>query len=154
MIPVLIVGYGNPLRSDDGAGRRAADALAGVWPEDRVRVETAHQLLVEMAASAAEAGFVVFIDAARGAAPGWIDVRLVAPDARADDSLTHRVTPQALLAAAKLWYGRAPEAALVSIGGADFGHGERLSPAVEAALPELVARVRVLVAARLEADHA
>lgn len=154
MIPVLIVGYGNPLRADDGAGRRAADALMDAWPEDRVRVEAAHQLLVEMAASAAEAGFVVFLDAARDAAPGTVAVRSLAPAEAGDDSLTHHLTPETLLAAARLWYGRAPEAALVSVGGADFGHGERLSPAVAAALPEMLACVRALVAARLEEAHA
>jgi hydrogenase maturation protease len=154
MIPVLVIGYGNPLRADDGAGRRAADALLDAWPADGVRVEAAHQLLVEMAASAAEAGFAVFIDAARDGAPGEVSVRALAPDPRSDDSLTHHLTPETLLSAARLWYGRAPEAVLVSVGGEDFGHGERLSPKVEAALPGLLDRVRGLVAARLEKTHA
>lgn len=154
MIPVLVLGYGNPLRADDGAGRRAAEALFDAWPEGSVRVEAAHQLLVEQAALAAEAEFVVFVDAARDAAPGVVAQREVRPSAGADDSLSHHLTPESLLAAAELWYGRAPRAALVSVGGADFGHGERLSPAVAAALPELVARVRALVAARLEGAHA
>ena len=154
MIPVLVVGYGNPLRADDGAGRLAAQALESVWPETEVRVESSHQLLVESAASLAEAEFAVFIDADRELAPGMVAQRPVYPEAAQSDSLTHRLTPGTVLAAARLWYGRAPEAVLVSIGGGDFGHGEELSPRVKSALPGLIERVHALVAARLEETHA
>ncbi len=154
MTSVLVIGYGNPLRGDDGAGRLVAGALYDAWPESRVRVEASHQLLIEMAAAAAESDFVVFIDAARDGAPGTVTQRPVLPEPASDDSLTHHLTPETLLAAARLWYGRAPEAALICVGGGDFSHGERLSPPVAAALPELTSRVRALVCARLEASHA
>lgn len=151
MRPVLIVGYGNPLRGDDGAGRRAAEALAARWPASEVRVEPAHQLLIEMAQTAAESGFAVFIDASHASAPGEVQIHPVGSVALGRDSLTHHLTPETLLAVAEALYGRRPEAVLVTVGGRDFGHGENLSPEVERALPELLARVATAVDERRRA---
>jgi hydrogenase maturation protease len=148
MRPVLVVGYGNALRGDDGAGRLAAQALAARWPESEVRVESAHQLLVEIAADLAECGYAVFVDAARDGAPGGVSERALRP-APGPAPMTHHATPEGLLAAAAELYGRAPEAALFTVAGADFGPGERLSPPVAAALPDLVKRVAARVDERL-----
>src|ERR1019366_9269285 len=63
MIPVLIIGYGIPLRSDDGIGWHAAQSLLNEWPAEEVRVESAQQLLPEMADWISDAHCVVFIDA-------------------------------------------------------------------------------------------
>lgn len=152
MRPVLIVGYGNPLRGDDGAGRRAAEELAARWPVNEVRVEPAHQLLIELAQTAAESGFAVFIDASHDSAPGELRSRPVVSAALGRDSLTHHLTPETLLAVAETLYGHRPDAVLVTIGGRDFGHGETLSPEVERALPELLARVAAAVEERLKVN--
>jgi hydrogenase maturation protease len=153
--PILIVGYGNPLRGDDGLGRRAAEELAGRWPESEVRVEAAHQLFVEMAPAAAESDFAVFIDAGRDGAPGEVRAVPVRSVEFGASSLTHHVTPETLLAVAQSLYGRRPDAILATIAGEDFGHGEKLSSRVERAMPELLARVTALVENRLkERAHA
>lgn len=154
MIPVLLVGYGNPLRGDDGAGRRVAEALFDAWPESEVRVEASHQLLIELSAAVAEAGFVVFVDAAAAGTPGEVVERPVFASAASDDSLTHFLTPETVMAAARLWYGRAPAARLLTVCGGRFAHGESFSPRVAAALPVLTSRVRALVAAHLEGARA
>ena len=45
----------------------------------------------------------------------------------------------------KLLYGRTPEAFLISVGAETFALGEQLSPAVTAAVPEIIAALRRLV---------
>ena len=57
----LIVGYGNDLRSDDGAGVIVARKVAVLWPQARVIV--VHQLTPELAEDIAMAGKVIFVDA-------------------------------------------------------------------------------------------
>jgi hydrogenase maturation protease len=147
---VLIIGYGNPLRGDDGIGPRAAEALADRWAESEVRVETSHQLLVEMAPLAAESDFVVFIDAGRDGEPGDVRAVPVGSVELGRSSLTHHVTPGTLLAVSRSLYGRRPDAVLATVGGEDFGPGEKLSAKVESALPRLLARVAALVDSRLK----
>jgi len=93
MIPVLIIGYGNPLRCDDGIGWRAAQAIMQAWPEKQVRVEAAHQLLPEMADWLAEASHVIFIDACWNLIPGRIRSREIHPETTGTASMTHQFSP-------------------------------------------------------------
>jgi hypothetical protein len=51
----------------------------------------------------------------------------------------------ASLAAAQILYGHAPEALLFTVSGGSFDCGETLTPAVAAALPDLLARIRQAV---------
>jgi hydrogenase maturation protease len=142
MIPVLIIGYGNPLRSDDGIGCRAVQALLDEWPADQVRIETAHQLLPEMADWLAGAAHVLFIDACWDLVPGRIRSRVVHPEKSRTASMTHRFSPEGLLADARQYFHHHPEAVLVSVGGASFEHGEGLSRQVESALPDLLSLIK------------
>jgi hydrogenase maturation protease len=141
---VLVIGYGNPLRADDGAGWHAAHALADDVRHG-VRTMAVHQLTPELAAAIAESAGVVFIDASRDGPPGTLATRTIEPDARGG-TMTHHVRPSTLLAAARILFGRCPPAAIVSIGGEHFDHGEHLSPIVSAALPGALAHVRAWVA--------
>jgi hydrogenase maturation protease len=110
-----------------------------------VRVLATHQLTPELAAAIAESAGVVFVDASRDGPPGSLAARPIEPDARGG-AMTHHVRPSTLLAAAHILFGRCPPAAIVSIGGEHFDHGEHLSPTVAAALPGAIAHVRAWVA--------
>ena len=72
--PIWIVGYGNPLRGDDGVGQEVATALlrqknsAGGLAS--ATIICAHQLLPEMALDISRSRFAVFIDAAHDGRPG------------------------------------------------------------------------------------
>ena len=135
----LIIGIGNTLRGDDGAGHQAALLLADVLVGDDVDVVACHQLTLEMSEPLARATTVVFIDAEYGGAAGEIRLRSLAPaDA---DLFTHVLTPETLLSAALALYGRAPEAWLYTICGEDFGYKEGLSLAVRVAVNEVAQRV-------------
>jgi hydrogenase maturation protease len=140
---VLVIGYGNPLRGDDGLGPHVAETLAARgWPG--VRVLTRHQLVPELAADLAGARWAVFVDARAGAAAPGVDVARITPG-EAEAWTTHRADPRALLALARAVYGRAPAAWWVTVVGREFGFGEGLSPAAREAARAAVARVEAIL---------
>jgi hydrogenase maturation protease len=142
---VLILAYGNPLRGDDGVAWRAADLLRGRLSPKRVDILCSHQLLPEFAELAADADGVLFIDAAEAGEPGHIVWQEVDPGADSSHN-SHSLTPAQLLTLGESLYGARPPAIAISIAAASFQHGETLSPAVQRALPELVAMAEDLVA--------
>jgi hydrogenase maturation protease len=145
---VLVIGWGNSLRGDDGLGWHAASLLAADQRLAGARVLARHQLTPELAEDVGRASLVVLVDARAGhGPPGEITVTTVEPDPAAP-ALTHHLDPGALSALAAELYGRVPPVLLVSVGAASFEAGERLSAAVAAALPEVVATVARLVAQR------
>jgi hydrogenase maturation protease len=141
MSRVLIIGYGNPLRADDAFGWLAAARLLDLIADPEVEVLAVQQLTPELMEPVSRAGRVVFIDAASSGEPGVLQVASVSADPETR-RFTHHATPGGLLAGAAALFGRAPEATLYSVPGQDFGFGERLTPAVEKALAEVVERVR------------
>ena len=78
-VGVLVIGYGNPLRGDDGIGRHAAELLAGDPPLDGAEVLTSHQLVPELAEDISRASLVVLIDASLQGEPGSLSVRRIEP---------------------------------------------------------------------------
>jgi len=127
----LIIGYGNPLRGDDGLGWRVAERLRALIRNPEVEILALHQLTPELMDPISRAGSVIFIDACVGPVPGEIQERSVEPQA-SGAAFSHHATPAALLAGARALYGRAPAATLITVTGADFSVSDRLSPAVGA----------------------
>ena len=140
MSRVLIIGYGNPLRGDDGFGWQAAVRLLDLIADPEVEVLAVQQLTPELMEPVSRARRVVFIDAAAAGEPGELRELAVAADPETP-RFTHHSTPGGLLAGAAALFGHAPQATLYSVPGQDFGFGERLTPPVERALAEVVARV-------------
>ncbi len=132
----LWIGFGNPLRGDDGIGSRAAQILASEGLPARACFQPLPELAVEIAA----ARRVVFLDADLGLAPGVVRLGTLAPAPVAPWS--HRLDPAGLLSLAGL-FGREPiEAWMLGIGIRDVGAGEGLSASVAAGLDELLAHAR------------
>ena len=153
MTRVLILGYGNPLRSDDGLGWQVAVQLLRTTSVPEVAVLPCPQLTVELAEPISRAECVLFIGGVREGAPGEFRCREMEPVAGAA-SFTHELSPQLLLGIARDLYGAFPEAYLLSISGESFEAGKSLSAAVEARIPELEARVCELVAKALHPETA
>lgn len=139
MARVLIVGYGNPLRGDDGLGWHAAEALRATLPE--AEILAVHQLTPELAEDVSRAELVIFLDAAETGVPGGWRCRGVAAEAAGAQAFTHHVTPASLIAASRLLYGHAPPAQLFTMTGELFDYREGLSETVAAALPEMLAAI-------------
>ena len=146
---VLVVGYGNTLRTDDGVGRLAAERLADDPRLDGVRVIGRHQLTPEIALDVSRAALVVFVDASRRSPAGIVTVEPMERTGRHRAGWSHYLDPHSLLDLTGELYGRVPDAFLVSVGVESVLPGDRLSPMVEACLPGLVDAVAELIA-----DHA
>jgi len=121
---ILVIGYGNPGRQDDGLGpAAAAEIKAAGWPS--VTTCDNYQLVIEDAVEVAAHDVVWFVDAARdGDAPCAIQRLSPALDIT---FTSHLLKPEALLAIADQQFGRVPEAHLVSIRGYEFDFLEALS---------------------------
>ena len=146
---VLIVAYGNPMRSDDGVAWRAADALASEFPEPAVDIHRLHQLTPELADTVRNYRCVIFVDAAScdgsPTLPGAIRVEDILGGASEPARFSHVLSPKKVLDLAAQLYGASPRAFVVTVAGESFRHGDSLSPAVAAAIPELIARIAELV---------
>lgn len=145
---ILIVGIGNSLRGDDGAGPAMARALAAALEgKAAVRLLVLHQLAPEVALDLAQPDVqaAIIADAAADRAPGELHTARLYPAAE-DAPSSHHVAPALLLAMAQALYGSSPAAWLVTVGGAEFAHGEGFSPAVAAALGEMPQVARALLA--------
>jgi hydrogenase maturation protease len=123
----LIIGYGNPLRGDDGLGWHAAERLRLAVRDPNVEILAIHQLTPELMDPISRAGRVIFLDACVGTVPGEIEERTVEPQAAAGAAFSHHSTPAALLAGACALYGRAPQATLIAMTGVDFSLSDQLS---------------------------
>ena len=141
MSRVLILGYGNPLRGDDGFGPALAQRLQGaLHGNDAIEIIASHQLALEYAEPLSRAERVVFMDARDGDTPGEIFFEKLpnaadVPAQGAPARFTHHLSPQTLLAYTQSLYGARPsEAFLLSVCGKNFGYSETLTTAVADAL--------------------
>jgi hydrogenase maturation protease len=144
MARVLILGYGNPLRSDDGVGWHAAVQLFRAIAIPEVEVLPCHQLTPDLAEPVSRAELVLFLDSARSGKGGEFHCAEVTAS-EGSPSFTHHLSPATLLAIARDLYGAYPRAWLLTICGNRFDVGDLLSPEVEAALQPLKTRVRELI---------
>jgi hydrogenase maturation protease len=135
---ILVIGYGNPLRGDDGFG-----GLAASYVEERqipgVEVIVSHQLNPEMATSLSNSSYAIFLDATVGDDPGTLRATPV-EHCDLSSSGMHHFEPGNLLALAQAIYGQAPPATLITATARSFHHG-----------PEICAEVRQAAAKAAEA---
>jgi hydrogenase maturation protease len=143
-VRILVIGYGNPLRGDDGVGWIAAQRLADRVDPDRVGTMAVHQLMPELAETISRVDRVIFIDAAANQPAGYLSCRVVEPG-ESNRLMAHHLSPEGLLALSRRLFARCPQAHLLTVGGADFGHREDLSPAVERACEKLVAHLQEIL---------
>jgi hydrogenase maturation protease len=122
---VLIIGYGNDLRSDDGVGRRVAEAMSQN-PSPEVRTLSVHQLTPELAEPLAAADLAIFVDAYPVETDAPVEVIELVPSGT-EQMTSHGSSPQNLLAIAQQLYGRCPQAWWVWVPGVNFAVGDRLS---------------------------
>ena len=134
----LLIGYGNPLRCDDGVGWFLASQLMSFVESESVQIIAAHQISPEMSEVVSRAKEVLFVDAAVGDAPGTWTVHSVQLNRQETfSSLGHHLTPAMLLMLSHMLYNAAPIGQIITVVGADFGYGETFSKAVETALPHV-----------------
>lgn len=147
-IRVEVLACGATDRGDDGAALVAASLLAGGLPAD-VQLRVVGQLDIDDLLELAPGASVVIVDAATGIRPG--KVLSVTLDRVASDQAglrprsSHALAFPEVLGLAGLIRGRPVQGRLVVIGGGDFSLGRPLSKRVAAAIPALVALVRISI---------
>ncbi len=123
-----IVGYGNPQCRDDGIGPYAAIQLRDLFSGmPSIHVRPCHQLDPVLVEDLKDAGGVLFIDATVEPLAGGWQRRPLQPKIDEWPYLVHDFEAPLLLGLIKAFYGRCPEAWMLSVQGDDFGFGEGLS---------------------------
>jgi hydrogenase maturation protease len=140
---LLVIGYGNPLRRDDGVGPRVAEAVEALNLPS-VRILVSQQLNPEHADLIARARRVVFVDAAVDQTDG-VKLRQLEPGATTQ-LMAHAADPRTMLALARDVFGRAPEAWWLTIPAINLGFGTDFSPEAEAGFETAVAEIRRIAA--------
>lgn len=114
---ILIMGYGNPAREDDGLGPAAAEYIESL-SLDGVTADANYQLSIEDAAEVAEHDCSVFVDAAvEGEEPFYF--KRLTPDT-VWQFTSHSVNPETVAALAKDLFGAGKECYLLGIRGYSF----------------------------------
>lgn len=146
---VLIIAYGNPLRSDDGVGWCVAEVLQNKNSAAEIEITCLPQLAPELAETASRFQCVIFVDAVSSpqAIPGEIRVEELGGKDPSDSAthFSHALSPYAVIRLAETLYRAKPKAFAVTVVGEKFDHGEGLSPAVASVLPHLVDQIEALV---------
>jgi hydrogenase maturation protease len=143
--PLLILGLGNILCTDDGVGAVAVHRLLRTRrPPPGVEVLDGGTLGLSLLPILEEADAAILVDAIRAEGPPGTLVRIegdeVAPAVAARLSV-HQVGVADLLDSARLLGRCPPRLVLLGLVPADLGLGVALTPAVEAQLPALVSAV-------------
>jgi hydrogenase maturation protease len=151
----LIIGYGNPLRQDDGLGWRAAEILEA----STIDVVRCHQLTPELAVRVADSDFIVFLDAAADQPPGAVGCKVVSSEGMT--AWSHHLTPGQLLSFAVPMCDREPRAVLISGGPFSMSFGDRLTAGGEQCAKEMAEAARLAISGHLQSagvqplgDHA
>lgn len=136
---VLVIGYGNRSRNDDGAGWFVIDQLRElVLPG--VELMAAHQLEVDLIETVSRFDRVIFVDAALPEVAPCATHTVVEP-ALESHAVSHYLTPADMLALSRVLYGSEPHGVLFQIPAYDLSFGERLSARTETAARGVVREI-------------
>lgn len=140
----LVIGVGNDLRADDGAGRRVADAIEDLSLPD-VEVRSQPQLTPELATLVAGRRVVVFVDA--DVDVDEVTVTPMVADRTARTIMAHHGHPGGILALVDTIGEQPDTAVLVSLPATDLSLDDQLSPTTARAVDDAITIVRRLATA-------
>jgi len=147
----LIIGYGNTLRGDDGAGPRVAEAVAAMkYPG--VCALVCPLLTPELADPISQARAVLFVDAAVDA-PHQVRLRKLQP-AKSAQIMSHAAEPRTLLALARDVFGRAPKAWWLTIPAVTFDFGGEFSPETQQGIAGALEKIQAWLFSNRAASRA
>ncbi len=138
---ILVIGYGNTLRGDDGVGPSVAEVIEALRLP-HVCTLVCPQLSPEHAEPISRAHKVVFVDAAADGSHELQLRELVPGDTT--QLMAHAADPRTMLALARDVFGHAPKAWWLTIPAVNLEFGESLSPAAEHGCHEAVEKIKAL----------
>lgn len=139
---VLVIGFGNTQRRDDGIGPYLVQRLEKrIGPCAGVGFVAAYQLSPEMAEDLQRARAAIFVDATvEFVEHGW-RCEQIGPEPWNTSFQTHHLAPGLLLGLLLALYGRVPPAWMVAIQGEDFGFGTQISSAARSRAERAVEKI-------------
>jgi hydrogenase maturation protease len=140
---ILVYGYGNPGRRDDGLGPALAERLEAEHLPG-VTTDSNYQLQVEDAAAVSQCDAVIFVDAADAGAAPFSFTGLEPSDETA--FTTHSVSPASVLALCRDLYGTHAAAYLLAIRGYEWDMGEGLTHAAKKNFEEALRFIKQKIA--------
>lgn len=140
----LIIGYGNSLRRDDGAGPEVARRVRQLHVPG-IDVIEAHQLLPEHAERLSHYERVIFVDASVEEELQHVSLQRIEANPRANID-AHVSDPAGLLALASQLFGARACAWIAHLPVEDLGIGDGFSVLAEASIHESVRQISELIA--------
>lgn len=150
---VIAIGYGNTLRSDDGAGQKVVE-IVDLWKLPQVRSLCVHQLTPELAAPIAEVELAIFVDVYPAIEQTEIEadrsLRVIqiypfSDREKVPEINTHQADPQTLLQLANLAYGHAPIAWWILIPALNFEFGEEFSLLTQLGIDQALHQIKQII---------
>ncbi len=114
---ILLIGYGNPVRGDDGLGPAIAEEVEQL-AIDGLTVDADYQLTVEDAASVADHEAVIFVDASVNGDEPFSFTRV--NPRRQESFSSHSVSPEGVLSLAEELFQAKSEAYMLAVRGYCF----------------------------------
>jgi hydrogenase maturation protease len=141
----LVIGYGNTLRCDDGAGQIVAHEIA-TWQLPKVRSLAVHQLTPELAEDIANVDTVIFVDAVISSKqnPDKIDKKILECDHQYLN-LGHTENPRSLLYLSKIIYQKSPLAYWILIPAINFDFGEEISSITQQGIAQALEEIKKII---------
>ena len=149
----LVIGYGNTLRSDDGAGQIVANQIA-TWQLPNVQSLAVHQLTPELAENIANSDTVIFVDAVISAKQNSekIEIKTLKCDRgacagrnRKYSNSGHTENPRSLLYLSKIIYNKSPLAYWVLIPAINFDFGEQITSITEQGITQALKTIKKII---------
>ncbi len=140
---ILVLGYGNRSRNDDGAAWEVIGRLEKM-PFPGVELRTLHQLEPDLAEDLSAVDWAIFVDAATPESPAPL-VRTDVQPRFQGHAVAHYLAPSDLLALSQTLYGRHPRAVLFTRRGHNFNFGEKFSVETAEAVNEAATQIAKLI---------
>jgi hydrogenase maturation protease len=143
MKTVIVIGYGNDLRSDDGIGQLIANTIKS-WDLPNLKSLAVHQLTPELAANLANVNLAIFVDARINLESEDVQIESIVPT-ESRIIIGHTADALSLLALCQSLYNHCPPAWLVTVPGINFELGDRISPIAEKGIEIAIFKIREIL---------
>jgi hydrogenase maturation protease len=140
---VLVIGYGNELRTDDGVGPEVVRS-AEHWALPGVECRIVQQLTPDLAERLSHFQRVIFVDAIPATSCPQLKVSRLRP-VQTQELPTHSSDPAAILGLTQMLYQRCPEGWMIAVPAFSFAYGLGLSPRTRKLLPQTLEHLRKLL---------
>lgn len=129
---LLIIGYGNPLREDDGIGWHLAGWLAETLLDSTIQIIQSHQLFPEYADNLSNTQKALFIDCKHGSSVGQIAFREINTSAIQSEKATfHHMSIEGILNMTQSLFQHMPKAYVFSVESDQFSHSDTFSASLK-----------------------